>query len=42
MPGYATLTFDEYGAGIGAAAAGLAVVRATGCEPITGIGAVTG
>src|SRR6478609_4482780 len=29
-------------AGIGAAAAGFAVVRATGCAPITGMGAVTG
>jgi hypothetical protein len=29
-------------AGIGAGAAGFAVVRATGCDPITGIGAVTG
>src|SRR5690606_11634997 len=29
-------------AGMGACLAGLAVVRATGCAPITGIGAVTG
>jgi hypothetical protein len=29
-------------AGIGAEAAGFAVVRATGCAPMTGIGAVTG